>query len=356
MSSPSESRIVIRKAGSYSALELEQYSPQRPKNDEVSIKVFAAGVNYADCVIRMGLYKSANELHGYPITPGFEVAGEVTAIGADVTRFQVGDRVIGITLFGGYCSQICITQEQVFECPANVDYAVAAGIPTVYLTAWFALHHLAHIQADDKILVHSGAGGVGLAALQLINRANAQGIAVVGASHKINVAKEYAAKDVIDKSSDDLWAQARQLQPDGYDSILDPNGYSTLQDSYANLAPLGKLVIYGFHSMLPKSSSASSGRPNYLSLARDWLRTPRFNPLDMTADNKSVMAFNLSFLSSRAELMRKAMDDILQGIASKHLKPLPVKQYPLESAADAQRALESAQTTGKLVLVNAAAS
>lgn len=350
MSETTAQRIVIHKSGSYDALTLEPFAPSRPTPDQISITVHAAGINYADCVIRMGLYKSANELHGYPITPGFEVAGEVHEVGDNVSDFKVGDRVIGITLFGGYSSQINLPATQVFHCPQDTSYAVAAGIPTVYLTAWFALHYLAHIERDDAVLVHSGAGGVGLAALQLAKRAGAKPFAVIGATHKTDVAIAYGANGVIDKSSQALWTEAARLNPDGYAAILDPNGYSTLEQSYQHLAPLGKLVIYGFHSMLPKSSAGSSGKPNYLKLARDWLKTPRFNPLNMTADNKSVMAFNLSFLSSRSALLNRAMRDILSGIDNGELKPLPVVEYSLADAAAAQRELESGKTTGKLVL------
>lgn len=343
-------KIVINKPGNYDALLVKTFDVEPPAADQVSIKVHAAGVNYADCVIRMGLYKSANELHGFPITPGFEVAGEVIAIGQNVNNFAVGDRVLGVTLFGGYCSQINIAESQVFPLPENLSYAEGAGVPTVYLTAWFALHYLANIKANDKVLVHSGAGGVGLAALQLAKRAGAHPVAVVGASHKIDTAKQYGAHAVIDKSSEELWKTAESIAAEGYQAILDPNGYSTLEASYDHLAPLGRLVIYGFHSMLPKSSTYSKGRPNYLKLARDWLRTPRFNPLEMTADNKSVMAFNLSFVSSRVELMQEAMDDILNGLKHGQLRALPIKQYALKNAADAQRELESGRTTGKLIV------
>lgn len=347
-----EKRIVIHKAGNYDALRLEQFAASPPNAGEIGIEVHAAGVNYADCVIRMGLYKSANELHGYPITPGFEVAGVVAAVGNDVTEYQIGDKVIGITLFGGYCSHINLPATQVFKLEKDAALDVCAGIPTVYLTAWFALHQLAHVKPGDAVLVHSGAGGVGLAALQLAKRAGAMAVAVVGQSHKVEAAKEYGAEAVIDKSAEDLWAAAKSISPNGYAAILDPNGYSTLQDSYDHLAPLGKLVIYGFHSMLPRSNEKTSGRPNYLKLARDWLRTPRFNPLNMTTDNKSVMAFNLSFVSTRTDLMAEAMTDILNGIETGELLALPVETWPLEQAADAQKRLESGATTGKLILTS----
>ena len=342
-----ESRVVIHKPGNYDALTLEQYEASAPKADEVSINVAATGINYADCVIRMGLYKSANELHGYPITPGFEVSGEVIAVGSDVTGFKPGDKVLGMSLFGGYCSQLCLPQHQVFPLPHNIELIAAAGIPAVYLTAWFALHELAHVRAGDKVLVHSGAGGVGLAALQLAKRAGADPVAVVGSSHKVEVAQQYGASAVIDKSSSDLWDEAKSISANGYSVIMDPNGYSTLEQSYQHLAPVGKLVIYGFHSMLPQGT----GRPNYLKLARDWLRTPRFNPLNMTADNKSVLAFNLSFLSERQDLLLAAMSDILQGLTDGSLKPLPYQTWPLADVGKAHHAIESAQTTGKLLLI-----
>lgn len=350
-SSRQAKRVVIHNPGSYEVLKLEDYEYSEPGPEEVSIKVAAAGVNYADCVIRMGLYKSAKELHGYPITPGFEIAGQITAVGKAVKTYQVGDLVLGISLFGGYCSHITLPSDYVFKLPTGVDVIDAAGIATVYLTAWFALHQLAHIQAGERVLVHSGAGGVGLAALQLIKRAGATAVAVIGAPHKSKVAEAYGADSVIDKSCEPLWQAAAEISPQGYHCILDPNGYSTLADSYSHLAPVGKLVIYGFHSMLPKAKAGSKGLPNYLKLARDWLRTPRFNPLDMTADNKSVLAFNLSFLSSRLDLMQTAMADILIGLKDGSLRALPVEAWPLAEAGKAQQRLETGQTTGKLVLI-----
>ena len=151
---------------------------------------------------------------------------------------------------------------------------------------------------------------------------------------------------VVDDEARQMEALCRTLAPEGYDVVLDANGVSTLGDSYAHLAPLGRLVVYGFHSMMPKTG----GRPNYLKLAADYLRTPRFNPLQLTTDNKSVMAFNLSFVSARAELLVNAMDRILAGFAEGWLRSPPVKAYPLADAAAAHAAIESGQTTGKLVL------
>lgn len=128
--------------------------------------------------------------------------------------------------------------------------------------------------------------------------------------------------------------------------ILDPNGVETLGDSYRHLASLGRLAIYGFHTMLPRTG----GRPNWLKLAWDWLRTPRFDPLKLTVDNRSVLGFNLSFLSERADLLLPAMTQILAGVEAGRLQAPPLTVYPLSAAAEAHRALESGQTQGKLLL------
>lgn len=339
-------KVVIHKPGGYARLRLEAHQVAAPCGDEVLIKVRHAGVNYADCVIRMGLYASARQLVGWPITPGFEVAGEVLAVGPQASHLAPGMPVIGVTLFNGYCSHLVLPASQVFAMPTGLDTAQGAAIPTIFLTAWFALHELAHVRHGEHVLVHSAAGGVGSAAVQLARQAGAQVTAVVGAPHKIAAAQALGAHHVIDKAHDRLWQRARQIAPAGHDVILDANGVATLGASYRQLAPLGRLVVYGFHSMLPRLG----GRVNWAKLAWHWLRTPRFSPLSLTTDNRSVLAFNLSFLSQRTDLLLPAMRRILTGFEHGDLRCPAITVYPLDQVARAHAALESGQTVGKLVL------
>ncbi len=339
-------KIVIHRAGGYRRLQVEQAAEPVPGPGEVCIAVSHAGVNYADCVVRMGLYASARQLVGWPITPGFEVTGEVAAVGEGVDDLAPGTPVIGVTLFNGYAGHVVVPRDQVFVRPATLKAPQAAAIPVAFLTAWFALHELAHVRPGEKVLVHSAAGGVGSAAVQLAVLAGADVTAVVGAAHKCALPRQLGAQQVIDKSAQPLWVCAAEIAPDGFDVILDANGVSTLGQSYGHLAPLGRLVVYGFHSMLPRQG----GRPNYLKLAWDWLRTPRFNPLRLTTENRSVLAFNLSFLGDRPERLLPAMAGILKLFEEGRLQAPPVQLYPLAEVAAAHRALESGRTTGKLVL------
>lgn len=340
-------RIVIGKPGGYERLRLETQADPNPAPGEVLIAVEAVGVNYADCMIRMGLYESAKKQAGYPITPGFEAAGTVAAVGDGVSDLQPGERVVAVSLFNGYSTMLAVSREQVFRLPENLSFEQAAAIPTAFLTAWFALAELAHPHKDDAILVHSAAGGVGSALVQLGKLMSCRVIGVVGAGHKIAYARACGADAVIDKSEQDLWVEAERLSPEGYAVILDANGAATLKHSYAHLAAPGKLVVYGFHSMLPKGRSA----PNWFKLAWDWLRTPRFNPLEMTGANRSVLAFNLSYLTRDYRLLVPAMNELLDRLADGDLQPPRVQTYPFGQVGRAHRDLESGQTVGKLVLV-----
>lgn len=336
-------KIIIEKTGSYDRLKLQEFHLSEPVENEILIEVHAAGVNFADCCVRMGVYSSANELAVWPITPGFEVAGVVKAIGSNVKKFAVGDRVVALTFFGGYATHLKVCEDNAFPIPENLSFEQAAAIPAVFLTAYYALFELVHPKPNDLLLVHSAAGGVGSALVQLGKAAGCKVVGVVGASHKADYVKSLGADHVIDKSSVDLW---KFSEP--YDAVFDANGVETLKESYKHLRPGGKLVVYGFHTMFSKGR----GKLNWLKAAWDYLRTPRFNPLMMTKENKSVLAFNLSYLFDREDLLKKPAEKILEWMSEGKLSPPLVKTYPLEKAAEAQKELESGMSVGKLVLVN----
>lgn len=340
-------KVVVHRPGSYDALSVETHPEPAPAPGEVCVAAESIGVNYADCIVRMGLYESAKKYVGWPITPGFELAGKVSALGEGVKGLGVGDPVIAVTRFGGYATHVCVPHTQVFGLPPALSPGQGAAFPTVFLTAWYALSELARPRRGMNVLVHSAAGGVGGALVQIARIAGARVVGVVGAPHKVHTARDYGADAVVDKSHEALWPALERLAPDGYDIVLDANGVETLRGSYAHLRPTGRLVVYGFHSMLPRGS----GRPNWFKLARDYVRMPRFNPLELTGDNKSVLAFNLSYLFDRTDLLVEGMNELFDWLAAGRLHAPPVTKFPLDRVADAHRALESGNTVGKLVLM-----
>lgn len=340
-------KVVIHRAGGYQELQLESHPEIAPRTGEVRIAVRAIGVNYADCVVRMGLYESARKYVGWPITPGFEFAGVVDAVGDGVLDLSPGQRVFGLTRFGAYATSVVVPRDRVFAVPTDLSFEQAAGFSVVYLTAWYGLLHLAHPRAGDKILVHSAAGGVGSALLQLCRASGLDAVGVVGSRAKIQYALECGARAVIDKSSEDLWHAAETHAPRGYRVVLDANGAETLRESYEHLASPGALVVYGFHSMLPRTG----GVPNLWKLALQWLRTPRFDPLRLTGENRSVMGFNLSYLFEEQKVMQEGMGLLLDLLQARRIAAPRIETFAFNDVANAHRALESGRTIGKLVLV-----
>ncbi|MBI4377179.1 MAG: zinc-binding dehydrogenase [Elusimicrobia bacterium] len=334
--------IVVSRPGGHSSLELQERPNPEPRPGEARVAVKAIGVNFADIAVRLGLYEAAKGR--YPIVPGFEFSGVVDRA-PEGGRWRAGDPVFGVTRFGAYSSSVVVPQDQLFPCPAGWDFPQCAGIPAVYLTAYYALFHVAHVEAGDDLLIHSAAGGVGTALLQLARIAGCRAIGVVGSEHKTALCLRLGAEAVILR--DHRWERrAKELAPSGYDAVFDANGVSTPRPGFRLLAPGGRLVVYGFAELLSKGSGGAS----WLKLGWRALRVPRFSPLEMTASNRAVMGFNVVFLFHRKELIKSAMERLLGWIGEGKVSKVPVTSFPLEQAGRAHQALESGQTMGKLVL------
>lgn len=340
-------KVVIDKPGSYEQLKIKEFPTPKPGKGEVLIEVKACGVNFADCCVRMGVYSSAKEFVGWPITPGFEVSGIIAEVGEGVTRFAKGQKVIAVSLFGGYTSHLVVPENQVYPLPKDLSFEQGASIPVIFLTAYYGLFELAHPKNSNTMLVHSAAGGVGGALIQLGKLAGCVTVGVVGASHKVDYLKQLGADHIIDKSKHNLWKEAEVISPKGFDHIFDANGAETLKQSYKHLNSGGKLIVYGFHTMFSKGR----GTPNWFKMIWDYLNTPTFNPLKMTNDNHSVMAFNLSYLFGKKEELNESVSKMLAWFQEGKLNPPPIKTYPLDKVDEAHRDLESGNTIGKIVLI-----
>jgi NADPH:quinone reductase-like Zn-dependent oxidoreductase len=340
-------KIVIHRPGGFDKLKIENFPDPQINKDEVLVKTNAIGVNYADCVIRMGYYASAKEYVGWPITPGFDFSGTVIATGENIKDVPVGTGVFGISRFDAYSTHVAVPRHQIWMIPEKVAFEEAGAFPTVFLTAYYALHMIVHIFPNSKILIHSAAGGVGSALLQLCKNAGWYSIGVVGSSEKVKTAKEFGADVVIDKSRENLWDMVEHFAPEGADVVLDGNGVLTLKESFKHLRPTGKLIAYGFHSMFPKNR----GVPNLFKLAYDYFRTPRFNLIGMHERNRAIATFNLSFLFERTDLLEGAMKVLYKLFSDGKIGVPKVTTYPFEEVARAHQDLQSGKTIGKLVLI-----
>ena len=175
-------------------------------------------------------------------------------------------------------------------------------------------------------------------------------VGVVGTTTKVDEANKLGCDYVLCKTHQNLWEEARKVAPPkGFQCIMDANGVSTLQDSYDNLAPTGRLIVYGFHSNLPMGRDMLSPLA-WLNMASKMQRMPKFDPMEMTVSNKAVMAFNLSTFGDEVEMMEFCLDQICAWLHEGTLKPPRVTQMDLSEIAEAHDLIQSGKTVGKLVI------
>lgn len=322
------------------------------------VKIHCFSINYADCCIRWGLYESANKFVGWPIVPGFDIAGIIEQVSDDDdSGLKVGDQVYGATFFGAYSTRVLVPTNQIRKVPKGLTLAQAASLPAVSLTALYALVlggqfplDLSPRPSNRSILIHSAAGGVGSMLIQMAKLLGmSKVVGVVGRTNKVDAAKALGCDVVIDKSQDDLWKLAEEAAPQGFAVIADANGVSTLQDSYDHLAPTGRLIVFGFHSNLPMGNDMLHPL-EWLGMVQKMMRLPKFNPMGLTTSNKSLMGFNLSFFVQEIEMLGILYDQITQWFEAGQLQCPRVVEMSMGEVAAAHDLIQSGKSIGKIVI------
>lgn len=305
----------------------------------VRIRVRAAGINFSDLLARQGLYPDAPKP---PCVVGYEAAGIVDAVGEGVLAPRVGDRVIAMTQFGGQSELVVVPAATVFPLPDGWSFEVGAAFPVVYLTAHHVLVRVAAARPGEMVLVHSAAGGVGLAVAELARILELRVLGLASPA-KHEILRSYGVEPV--DGRDPQWPDAvRRLAPSGVDIVLDAVGGQSWRDGYALLAPLGRLVCYG-------ASEVSVGvRRNILRVAWKALRWPRFAPLQLMSDNRSVAGVNLGHLWTAEHLIRPQVEALLRYARDGRLRPRVDRVFPLGEAAAAHRYIHERRNVGKVVL------
>ncbi|MDI9979206.1 NADPH:quinone oxidoreductase family protein [Rhodococcus sp. IEGM 1307] len=228
------------------ALQLEEVPDPTAGPGQVLVKVLAAPANFPDVLLCRGEYQIKPPL---PFTPGVELCGEVLAVGDGVTRFAVGDRVIGNpNLPGGGFAQLAVMDEaNTFAAPSALDDAEASALSIGYQTSWFALHRRTQLKPGETLLVHAAAGGVGSAAVQLGKAAGAKVIGVVGGADKVEYCRRLGADLVIDRHTDDFVPLVKEFTGGrGADVVYDPVGGDAYAKSTKCIAFEGRILIIGF--------------------------------------------------------------------------------------------------------------
>lgn len=325
------------KAGNISHLALHSERVGALPDDKVRVAVRAVGLNFADIFALTGLYSATPQ---GAFTPGLEFSGVVLECGKNCSQWQPGDRVMGVTRFGGYSTLVDSDPAYLWPLPDDWDFAAGAAYPVQTLTAWYALKTLGNLQPAQHVLIHSAAGGVGLQAMRLARALGGNPVGTVGRADKVALLHSMGFDKVLVREKD--FAQQLKRDQQQFDLVLDGIGGAVQKASFDALNPMGRLVVFGAAEFTP-----SGQRPDYLRALLRYLRRPRYDVMDMISTNKSVMAFNLIWLWEQNDRMRELMDE-LDGL------DLPVPhvghQYSFSQAHGALAQLQSGKSTGKVVL------
>jgi NADPH:quinone reductase-like Zn-dependent oxidoreductase len=334
-------QVVVTRHGAPRVLRVREVEDPRVGPGQVRIRVFAAGVNFADLLARMGLYSDAPRP---PCVVGFEVAGVVDDVGADVFHLKHGTRVAAVIPHGGYSESVVAPAVAVFPLPESLPFETAAALPVNYLTAWLMLVHLGNLHKGQHVLIHSAGGGVGLAAVQLCRW---RGAAVIGVAsgHKHARLRSMGIRHCVDSRTDDFEQEVQRLTDGrGVDIVLDAAGGPSLNKSYRCLAPLGRLFSYGVSSLAPGK------RRRLTSLLLGTLRMPRFHPMKLMNQNRGVFGVHLGHLGDQPVLLRNAMERLLTLTAAGTLAPVVDRVFPFEEAKAAHTYIHEHKNFGKVLL------
>lgn len=320
--------IAIPQTGGPEVLQPQSAPVPQPAEGELLVKVHAAGINRPDVLQRAGLYPMKPGMN--PV-PGLEIAGEVVAVGANVIRYAVGDRVCALTNGGGYAEYCTVPATQALPVPEGMSMVQAAAIPETFFTVWANLFAMGNAKAGDRVLIHGGTSGIGTTALMLCRAWGIEAYATAGSAEKCEEIRALGATAINYREQDFAEAIQQHTGGKGVDVILDIMGGPYVERNIASLAQCGRLVIIGF------LGSAVAKEINILPiLAKQAIITGSLLR-SRTAEQKGEIADALS-------------QHVWPLLAKGECLPMVDKTYPLRDVADAHRRMENGEHIGKIVL------
>jgi NADPH:quinone reductase-like Zn-dependent oxidoreductase len=336
-------QIWIRKHGGPEVLEVRDVPDPEPSPGQVRVRARAVGLNYAEISARQGLYPDAPKP---PCVVGYEGAGVVDAVGEGVTRWSIGDRVVFASRFGGHSAAVCVTEAQLFRMPTSMTFEEGAAMLVNYLTAYHMLFVVRRIRTGDTVLIHSAAGGVGTAVLQLCR--TVPGVTAIGtaSAKKHDYARSQGADFVIDYRTTDYVAEVKKLTGGrGVDVVLDPLGGPDWRRGYSLLAPGGQLIAFGL------SNAGGSGKRSLTRAIGQIVRQPLFNCMTMMNDNRGAAGVNMGHLWDDVAFIAGEAEALVKLYADGKIKPHIGGIFPFSRVAEAHSELENGRAVGKIILV-----
>ncbi|MBM3361079.1 MAG: NADPH:quinone oxidoreductase family protein [Betaproteobacteria bacterium] len=320
--------LICREYGPPENLRVQDMPDLRPGPGEVVVRVRAAGVNFPDALIVQNLYQFKPTP---PFSPGGETAGEVLAVGEGEERVKVGDKVIALTIWGGFAEQVLAKQDQVIAMPEGLSYEVAGSLLLTYGTCIHALRDRAALQPGQTVLVLGAAGGIGIAAIELAKALGARVIAAASSAEKLATCRAQGADEVINYREQNLRDEVKRLTGgQGVDVVVDPVGGDYAEQALRSIAWRGRYLVVGF----------TDGQIPRLPLN-----------LVLLKGCAIVGVFWGDFIRREPQAARNDLCDLVELLGQGKIKPLISGRYSLERAAEAIVELSQRRAQGKLIVL-----
>tara|TARA_B100000676_G_scaffold291515_1_gene326128 strand:- start:67 stop:1086 length:1020 start_codon:yes stop_codon:yes gene_type:complete len=333
-------KVIYPRIGGVDSIEIVDDKDPVPSEGNVVVRIHRAGINFADLMMRQGLYGSNPD---YPFTPGYEASGEVISVGEGVKGISVGQRVLAMTGFGGYSEMACLDANRVIPLPDSVSFDQAAALPVTYGTAYHMLVYLGNLSKGDTVLIHHAAGGVGTAVAQICR---AYGVSkVIGtASAPKREFVESLGVHFVDSKTEDFVSVCKSLTDGkGVHHAIDPVGGNHLMRSYKALREGGKLYCFG------ASGAVKGDRRSMVTAMRMWASTPKFDPLKMMSSNKSVFGVHMGLLNDES-IFKGHLEALSKMLLEGQIDPIIDSVWRFERVADAQKHMHDRKNRGKILL------
>ena len=334
--------LVITEHGPPEVLRVQERPDPVPGPGEVRVRVRAAGINFADLMARVGLYPDAPSP---PCVVGYEFAGEVESLGDGVEGVEPGQRVMGGCRFGAYAELAVTGASEVVPLPDGWSFAEGAALTVAYTTAYAGLVRYGGLRAGERVLIHSAAGGVGIAATQI---AKLTGAEVFGTASppKHDAIRGFGVDHPVDYRTHDVVDEVRRMtgEREPLDLVLDALGGRSFKQSFSLLRPGGRLVCFG-------ASEIQAGEQRSRARAlRVLAQMPRYNPLKLMRQSKSVIGLNMLGLWDAKHSLDEYIAPLTEWAESGAIRPVVAARFPLDQGPDAHRYLHARENVGKVVL------
>uniref|UniRef100_A0A2K6FNV9 Synaptic vesicle membrane protein VAT-1 homolog n=1 Tax=Propithecus coquereli TaxID=379532 RepID=A0A2K6FNV9_PROCO len=336
--------LVLTGFGGYDKVKLQTRpaAPPTPGPGQLTLRVRACGLNFADLLARQGMY---DRLPPVPVTPGMEGAGVVIAVGEGVSDRKAGDRVMVFTRSGMWQEEVTVPATHTFLMPEAMTFEEAAALLVNYVTAYMVLFDFGNLRSGHSVLVHMAAGGVGMAAVQLCRTVENVTVFGTASASKHEALKENGVTHPIDYHTTDYVDEIKKISPKGVDIVMDPLGGSDTAKGYNLLKPMGKVITYGMANVL------TGPKRNLMALARTWWNQFSVTALQLLQANRAVCGFYLGSLDGEVELVTGVVARLLALYNQGHIKPHIDSVWPFEKVADAMKQMQEKKNVGKVLLV-----